>query len=94
MNRDHIFIVAIVILWFIIGIGVGAILFSPTADIQESYSLALAGQYTVSNYSSSNDTFKVFLLSKEKLNGSIILENDNDITERLLVARMVVSDDW
>lgn len=48
--------------------------------------LTLMGQYTVSNYSSQNGDYKVFLLSKQKLNFTV-LENENDITDKLLVIR-------
>lgn len=50
--------------------------------------LTLIGQYTVYNYTTDDGTFKIFLLSKEKLNQSIILTNENDITEKILVTRI------
>lgn len=54
--------------------------------IHESNSIAVVGQYSISNYSGGD--YKVILLSKQKLNGSIILENDNDITDKLLLVRL------
>jgi hypothetical protein len=56
--------------------------------LPESNSLTLVGQYTVYNYTSSDGAFKIFLLSKEKLNQSILLTNENDITEKILVMRI------
>ena len=55
---------------------------------QESNSLTLVGQYTVYNYTTDDGVFKLFLLSKEKLNQSIVLTNENDITEKILLVRL------
>ena len=55
---------------------------------QEAHPLALVGDYRVSNYTSNDGKFMVFLVSKEKLNQSVILINDNDITEKILVTRI------
>jgi len=52
-----------------------------------AYPLTLVGQYTVSNYTSQDGQFKMFLLSKDKLNFTV-LENENDITDKLLVIRV------
>ena len=59
--------------------------------ISESNSLTLIGQYTVYNYTTDDGTFKIFLLGKERLNQSIILTNENDITEKILVTRIPYS---
>lgn len=56
--------------------------------IPDSNSLTLVGQYTVYNYTTDDGAFKIFLLSKEKLNQSIILTNENDITDRIVVTRI------
>lgn len=55
--------------------------------LQDVHGLALIGDYRVSNYTSENGTYKLFLLSKEKLN-STILTNENDITDKLLVIKI------
>jgi hypothetical protein len=55
-----------------------------TTDV---HGLTVMGQYTVSNYTSYDSNFKIFLLSKEKLNYTI-LQNENDITDKLLVFRV------
>lgn len=53
-----------------------------------SNSLTLVGQYTVYNYTSSDGAVKIFLLSKDRLNQSVLLTNENDITEKILVTRI------
>lgn len=75
------------------GFGVGVIVTAAfamyfTNYYQESNSLTLVGQYTVSNYTSEDDKFMIFLVSKERLNQSVILINDNDITEKILVTKI------
>ena len=55
---------------------------------KDSNALTLVGQYTVYNYTTDDGVFKLFLLSKEKLNQSIILTNENDITQKILVTRI------
>lgn len=52
----------------------------------ESNSITLVGQYTVYNYTSGDVI--VFILSKEKLDESIILTNENDETEKILITRI------
>ena len=59
--------------------------------IPDSYPLTLVGQYTVYNYTSSDGAFKIFLLSKDRLNQSVLLTNENDITEKILVTRIPFS---
>lgn len=56
-----------------------------------SNSLTLVGQYTVYNYTSSDGAVKIFLLSKDRLNQSVLLTNENDITEKILVTRIPFS---
>lgn len=81
-DLDFIGYMIIVILALVVGLYVMIIL-----HIQEADSLAVVGQYTVSNYTSDDGNFKLFLLSKEKLNFTI-LTNENDITDKLLVLRL------
>ena len=54
----------------------------------ESHPLTLVGQYTVYNYTSEDGDVKIFLLTKERLNQSLLLQNDNDITEKILVTKI------
>ena len=54
----------------------------------ETHSLTLVGQYTVYNYTTSDGAVKIFLLSKDRLNQSVLLTNENDITEKILVTRI------
>lgn len=79
-DLDFITILIMIVLDFII---VGTIF----SSFDHVYPLTLLGQYTVSNYTSYDSNFKMFLLSKEKLNFTI-LTNENDITDKLLVLRV------
>jgi hypothetical protein len=54
----------------------------------DSNSLTFVSQYTVYNYSTNDGAFKVFLLAKDRLNQSILLTNDNDITEKILITKL------
>ena len=78
-----------ILLWivFILGVLLIVCTYSNFRLIEHVNSLTLFGQYTVSNYTSDNGQFKIFLLSKDKLNFTV-LENDNDITDKLLVVRI------
>ena len=58
---------------------------------KDSNALTLVGQYTVYNYTSSDGAVKIFLLSKDRLNQSVLLTNENDITEKILVTRIPYS---
>lgn len=57
-----------------------------TFKVQEAHPITLVGQYTVYNYTSGDVI--VFILSKERLNGSILLQNENDETEKILITRI------
>jgi hypothetical protein len=56
--------------------------------ISESNSLTFVSQYTVYNYSTNDGAYKMFLLSKDRLNQSILLTNDNDITDKILITKL------
>ena len=58
---------------------------------KDSNALTLVGQYTVYNYTTSDGAVKIFLLSKDRLNQSVLLTNENDITEKILVTRIPYS---
>jgi hypothetical protein len=77
---------------YIIGITVGIIftlvLVSYFIPIDYTDSLTFVSQYTVHNYSTNDGVFKVFLLAKERLNQSILLTNDNDITDKILITKL------
>lgn len=81
--EDSIFIFLLIILGLVVGLYAMMIL-------HVVYGLALIGDYRVSNYTSENGTYKLFLLSKENLN-STILTNENDITDKLLVIKIPYS---
>jgi hypothetical protein len=56
--------------------------------IPDSNSLTFVSQYTVHNYSTNDGAYKMFLLSKDRLNQSILLTNDNDITDKILITKL------
>jgi hypothetical protein len=58
---------------------------------KDSDALTFVSQYTVYNYSTSDGVYKVFLLSKDRLNQSILLTNDNDITDKILITKLPYS---
>ena len=73
----------------VIGLGIIGIILSEY--LPHSNSLTLVGQYTVYNYTTDDGAFKIFLLSKDRLNQSVLLTNENDITEKILVTRIPYS---
>jgi hypothetical protein len=78
------------------GFGVGVIITAAfamyfTNYYQESNSLTFVSQYTVYNYSTNDGAYKMFLLSKDRLNQSILLTNDNDITDKILITKLPYS---
>jgi hypothetical protein len=72
---------------FVVGLTI-AIIMITVFSMKDSNSLTFVSQYTVYNYSTSDGNFKVFLLAKERLNQSILLTNDNDITEKILITKI------
>lgn len=62
--------------------------YGTTSWISESNSLTFVSQYTIHNYSTNDGAYKVFLLSKDRLNQSILLTNDNDITDKILLTKI------
>ena len=76
---------------YLMGFAVGliiAIIMTAVFSMKDSNSLTLVGQYTVYNYTTSDGAVKIFLLSKDRLNQSVLLTNENDITEKILVTRI------
>jgi hypothetical protein len=74
-----------------VGIICTLIIIAYVFPISYTDSISFVSQYTISNYSTNDGAYKVFLLSKDRLNQSILLTNDNYITEKILITKLPYS---